>query len=404
MVERTDREDWIGLRVARWRDIGGLTQQQLADAVSVSREYISMIENGKRAVTKRSLLYDLASALRVSVTDLTGEPTPPRTPAERAAYLAAPAIRQALDGFDEPPQPRTPEQLAALSDRAMSARMASDFGLLGDILPGLLAETAILAEDGVESAVALHVQACVVAALALKPLGVVDLARRAAARAACYAEWFGDPVHVAAAQFATAQTVLAGGSSRSSLDLAERAADRLAPYTTGDDGRALYGMLHLHAALSAATIGRSEDARSHLDEAASVAPTVTGDPWRMEFTPANVAVWRVGVALENGEADRAPEYAQEVDQAQLRTVQRRARLCIDTGRGLYLAERPDAAVRALLAADDIAPQEVRTRTSVREIVGQMIRDAPTRGGSDDLRDLATRMGIDPLAPPEHDRG
>jgi hypothetical protein len=33
---------------SRWRDIAGMTQRQLADAVGVTREYISMIENGKR--------------------------------------------------------------------------------------------------------------------------------------------------------------------------------------------------------------------------------------------------------------------------------------------------------------------------------------------------------------------
>ena len=43
------RDDWIGLRVARWRDIAGMTQQGLADRVGVSREYVSMIENGKRS-------------------------------------------------------------------------------------------------------------------------------------------------------------------------------------------------------------------------------------------------------------------------------------------------------------------------------------------------------------------
>jgi hypothetical protein len=285
----------------------------------------------------------------------------------------------------------------------MSARMAADFLTLGDILPGLIAETAALAEDGDERATMLHVQALVIAALALKPLGVVDLARRAAERATVYADRLGNPVHIAAAQFAAAQTVLAGGSRRSSLVVAERAADRLQPDATTDEARTLYGMLHLHAALSAAAVGRGDDTQAHFAEAASVAPTVSGDPWRMEFTPANVAVWRVGIALENGEADRAPLYARQVDQTALRTIQRRTRLHIDTGRGLYLADKPEAAVRALLVADHIAPQEVRTRPSIREIVGQMLRDAPTRGGSDELRDLATRMGMDPLSPPDEAR-
>ncbi|HEV7824089.1 MAG TPA: helix-turn-helix transcriptional regulator [Mycobacteriales bacterium] len=403
MAQRGGRSDWIGLRVARWRDIAGMTQQQLADAVGVSREYISMIENGRRAVTKRSLLYDLARALRVNVTDLTGQPVPPRSPAERAAHLVAPVVRQALDGFDDLPTPRSPEDLADLSDRAMSARMNADWAALGDILPGLLAETAVLADDGAERALGLHVRACVTSAQALKSFGVVDLARRVAERAAVFADRLGDPVHLAAAQFVTAQTVLACGSRRGALAVAERAAARLQPEATGDDGRALYGMLHLSAALSAATAGRPDDARAHLDEAASVAPTVSGDPWRMEFGPANVGVWRVAVALENGEAGEAPRYARQVDQTALRTVERRTRLHIDTARGLFLADRRDAAVRALLAADRVGPQLVRIMPVVREIVGQMLRDSPARGGSGQLRDLATRLGLDPLAPPEDDR-
>lgn len=62
--------DWIGLRVARWRDVAGMTQQELADRVGVSAAYISMIEHGRRAVTKRSLLISLATALGVRVEDL----------------------------------------------------------------------------------------------------------------------------------------------------------------------------------------------------------------------------------------------------------------------------------------------------------------------------------------------
>jgi len=392
------RDDWIGLRVARWRDIAGMTQQELADRIGVSREYVSMIENGKRAVTKRSLLYDLAAALGVSVTDLTGQPIPPRSAVERSAYSAAPAIRQALDG-EVPVEPRSLAHLEDISDWMRSAGMAGDWATQLEILPGLISETAVLAETGGEQAVGLHVKACFCASLAVKPLGHIDLSRLLAERAATYARQLGNPVHKAAAQYVVAQAVLAGGSRHRSLAVAENAAEQLQPDATDDEGRTWYGMLHLHAGLSAATVGQSDTAAAHLTEAAEIAPTVSGDPWRMEFTPANVGVWRVGVALENGEHGRAPELARQVDQAQLRTVDRRIRLYTDSARGLYLAGQNKAAVRALLFADEIAPQAIRSRPAVREIVGQMVRDSQ-RQGSDELRDLALRLGIDPLAPPD----
>lgn len=91
------RTDFMGLRVARWRDIGGLTQQQLADAVGVTREYISMIENGHRPVTKRSLLISLAQALGVSITDLTGQPYEPVSQEDLLIYSISSGVRTALD-------------------------------------------------------------------------------------------------------------------------------------------------------------------------------------------------------------------------------------------------------------------------------------------------------------------
>jgi transcriptional regulator with XRE-family HTH domain len=402
MAQRTDgRSDWIGLRVARWRDIAGMTQQDLADAVGVSREYVSMIENGRRAVTKRSLLIALARALRVSITDLTAQPMIPRTREESWAYLIAPAIRQVVDGQDDPPDPRPSGQLAELADRAMSARMAGDWPVLGDVLPGLLAETAVAAETGGGRDLALHVQACAVAGMALKPLGFLDLARLLATRAQTTAALLDDPVLRAAADFVAAQIVLAGGSRRRSLEIAEDAVEQLP--LDGEDARAWAGMLHLQAALTSASLGDGGRAQDHLRAADDLAPTVAGDPWHMEFGAANVATWRVGVALENGEPDRAPELARRVDPTSLRTPDRRARLHIDTARGWFAGGDHVRATRALLEADTIAPRVVRTRPVVREIAGQMIRDSATHRGSAEMRDLVSRLGIDPLAPPDVDQ-
>jgi hypothetical protein len=157
-------------------------------------------------------------------------------------------------------------------------------------------------------------------------------------------------------------------------------------------------MLHLHAALSAAALGRADEAGPHLAEAEATAVRVTSDPWLQELTTTNVGIWRVAIALENGEPDRAPQYARRVDTSQIRGVDRRAHLYIDTGRGWYAAGDTDKAVREFLRADDLAPQKVRTRPWVLELVGQMVRDARGRG-SDELRELAARCHIDPLAQP-----
>jgi transcriptional regulator with XRE-family HTH domain len=96
--------DGIGYRVARWRDTAGMTQQQLADRVGKTRAYISLIENGRKPVTKRSPLIDLANALRVSITDLTAQPyePDPAEPGYAALFSAVPRVRVALTGPDEP--------------------------------------------------------------------------------------------------------------------------------------------------------------------------------------------------------------------------------------------------------------------------------------------------------------
>jgi len=127
--------DYIGLRVARWRDISGMTQHDLASAVGVTPAYISMLENGRRPVAKRSLLIALASALQVSITDLTGQPATPRSSDDLAIYGAVPALRGALD--DEPEAGPLPSlaDVASRTDAVMSARMACDYQSLARLLP-----------------------------------------------------------------------------------------------------------------------------------------------------------------------------------------------------------------------------------------------------------------------------
>lgn len=396
------RQDWIGLRVARWRDVAGMTQQELADRVGVSNAYISMIEGGKRPITKRSLLIELASALGVSVTDLTGQPEQPRSRDDLAIYAAVPLLRGALDDDPDNDELPNPGAVAADVDRAMGARMACDYQTLAGLLPGVVASARRLVDAGHRAGPALFVRAAVTACLTIKPFGYVDLSARYSERAEFVAAQSDDPADAAAAAYAAAQTALASGTvggRRRSLSTAVTAAERLGDGGT-DAALTWYGMLHLHAALSSASLGGG-DIAGHLTEARTAASRVRSDPWRVEFTPANVGIWQVGVAVENGEPDRAPQYARQVNRAEIRSANRRCRLHIDAGRGWYAAGDPARAVRSFLEADEASPAELRSRPTVRELTGQMVRDARRRG-SDELRELAVRLGIDPLDP-ESDR-
>lgn len=388
--------DGIGYRVAWWRTNRGMTGQQLADAIGISEPYVSMIESGIRPVTKRALLYRLAEGLGVSITDLTGQPAAPRSAVERPAHAAVPAIRRALDAVP-PLRRRSVDYLEGVADSAMRSWMAADWNTLGSVLPPLISATVQLADDGDERGLALHVQACVVAGLAVKPLGHPDLCRVFAERALGYARRLGDPAHLGAAQYVLAQAILSAGSRERSHAVAARAAERLQPDATTDASRTWYVMLNLHAALAAASAGKTHSVAEHLDEAGRVVHEIDGNPWHVECTADNVKLWAVGIALENGDPGRAPDAARKVDPTRLRSTDRRVRYHIDLGRGLYAAGRPDEAARELLAADEIAPQATRPRPVVREIVAQLVRDS--QGGSA-LRELTLRLSIDPAAPPE----
>ena len=52
-----------------WREFRNLTQQQLAEAVGISKPYLSQIENGKRS-GKTEVITAIANALNVSVDEL----------------------------------------------------------------------------------------------------------------------------------------------------------------------------------------------------------------------------------------------------------------------------------------------------------------------------------------------
>jgi transcriptional regulator with XRE-family HTH domain len=395
--------DYLGLRVARWRETAGMTQQQLADAVGVSRPYVTLIENGKRPVTRRSLLIDLAKALGVTVSQLLGQPAPLRDRDDMVMSRAAADVRVALDG-DGPAARPVARMLPDRADTVISMRAACDYPALAGALPALIGDARLVAYDGPDEdtrrvGLAALVKACVYGTFAMKTAGYVDLAARLAEHAGRAAERLDSPVHVAASQMAACQALMAEGVRRRALVISTGGADALAGRLQLDGAPGWYVSLRLQAALCAASLGDRASAAAHLDDAADVAAGLAGpDGWHRDHQPTDVNVWRVTVALESdADAERAPDLAARVDRSRLRTPQRLARLYMDTGRGMWARGDREAAVSAFMAAYDTAPGEVRHRGTVREIVGQMVRDTRLAGGSDRLRVLAARVGVDPLS-------
>jgi transcriptional regulator with XRE-family HTH domain len=394
--------DYIGLRVARWRDLAGMTQLDLANAVGCSRSYITMIESGDRPVTKRDLLIKLADALGVSVAQLLDQPSPPRSRDDLVMSRAAAGVRLALDS-DGPTAIPDVTRLTARADEVISLRAACDYAGLAAELPALLADAQAVAQgragtDDVRTALDALVKASVYGALALKTSGYVDLAVRLAEHADAASAQLGNPVHVAAAQFALCQALMAEGVRTRALHLASAGADAL----QSEVGRLAaaqgwYVSLRLQAALCSASLTDHRAAAAALDDAAEAARGFQPDGWHRDDQAANVDVWRVTVALEdNGaHAEAAPDLARQIDRSKLRTPQRLARVYMDSGRGHFARGDRESTISAFMAAYDTAPGEVRNRGTVREIVGQLVREAPGAGGSDRLRTLAARLGIEP---------
>lgn len=70
-LKHSERYKNIGIRISKYRNKKGLTQEDLANAVGVSYSYITQIE-APNVVKKMSLevLFDIADTLKVDIKDL----------------------------------------------------------------------------------------------------------------------------------------------------------------------------------------------------------------------------------------------------------------------------------------------------------------------------------------------
>jgi transcriptional regulator with XRE-family HTH domain len=400
-------EATIGARLRilrRWR---GMTQAELAGLADLSPSFMSMVETGQRPLDRRSHIAAIASALRVSETDLVGGPHLSSDRMQSDPHMTIPALREALqtNKLNVPSVDRArplAELAQVVNDQIEPMRANADYVRAGALLPGVLDELhwhTAQAGDEASRRLALEtlIEACAAAAEMANVLRYTDLAHVAVLRAEEAAVLLDDPVQHGKADCLRLWAFPRERSWDRRLAAAESAAEALEPHARSPLGIQVLGMLTLHAALGAAVVQRPHVVGHWLGEASRLAGRVPDDirgNWQ-SFCQTNVRLWNVGIIVERGESGGTVlDMARTVDQSKITCRDRLAPFLADVGRGLAREPRMRGdAVRWLRRAEDAGPQLIRNSAPARETVAYLLNRARTDAGGRELRGMAARMGV-----------
>ncbi|BCL17238.1 helix-turn-helix domain-containing protein [Micromonospora sagamiensis] len=389
---RHDRRELpIGRRVAQLRVRRGMSQQVLADRVGRSKSWVDKVERGVRTLDRLSVIETVAAALGVAPGVLVGRSVQ-RTRITDAA-TAVEQVRAALARYDTPDA--DPPLSAAELDRqigyAWTAYRHAHHPQVLRMLPGLLAATR---HPGCPDA-ALLVRVYQLTAQMLVKLGEPQLAWLAADRAMTTAA--GHPRRTALAAIPLAQALRALGRGRLAMTVATTAVRPLDPAPThgpAPDDLALAGTLLTEAALAAATCADTTATDDLADRAAHLAATYAAHhDDGSGFGPVVVDLARALAAARLGDNHLAVALHQRAtsgDAWQRLPAEHRAAHLIDITRAHLDVGDHHAAGRALVAADHIAPAEVRLRATAHATLAAVLRAGPTPA---DLSRLATSIGL-----------
>lgn len=395
----------VGERVRAIRLRRGMSQRVLGELIGQTRSSIANYETGERPVDSRALLLDLAGALRVDVTDLTGHEQDRLDPTTAAFHAIVPDVETVLftrGNVTDQQTPRSLAELATLAERVTLLRHNCDYVAIGPMLAPMLTDAYRHVHDtGTNRAWDVLATVTYGVASALRARGYHPLAWIAAQETARAAEHVDSAAQQAAAAFSQAQIMLSRpGALPAALALTTRTAEQIADdvRTVGEVETA--GMLHLQGSLVASIMGG--DPRPHLDEAgeqvarlATAAPTV-GTARNESFGAANLALWRMSAAMERGEAGEVLELAPTLRVAELPNDGRRAQYFVEIGRAHAAKKDYQSSLHSLLRAELAAPQHVRSMTLVQELAGFMMRRASKSLTAGDLGRFAQRVGAVPV--------
>ncbi|MFL6144920.1 MAG: multiprotein-bridging factor 1 family protein [Labedaea sp.] len=399
----------IGERVAWYRRRRGMSQEVLAGLVGRTADWLGKAENNRIELDRLSVIRRLAEALDVSLGDVIGQPTlldwtsdsgNSTVPALRAALMD---YRQLSPILSEPGGSNgAPPSLVDLQRdvrTVFDSYQASRFGFTAGRAPLLLVDALLAARqyDGddklrAHELLALSYQA---AASVLTKLGESDLAWMAAERGLAAAQQANNNAITGSLFRSVAFALLSTGRFAPAMQLVEAGTSFLQPYLTdtSKELHSVYGMLFLAGSMAAARSDDRATTRSYLNEAQQSAMRLGRDANHLwtAFGPTNVAIHRVNTAMELGDVQIALSIGPDLNTTGL-PAERRVRHLLDVARAYNMSGRRNDAIRTVLDAEGMAPEQVRHHYLSRQLVLGWVRNSPGKPGIE-LDRLARRLHV-----------
>lgn len=360
----------VGRRIAYYRRLRRMTQQQLADAANVALGTIRKIERGERGVSD-AILEAIAAVLCVDPSQLRAD----REPAHTRVHAALPALSAAIATYDTPDDGpvRLLHELREAVAHAARWRLAAQYTRIVSTLPDLLVELARAyhaAPDAEQPELAnLLVRAYRSADAVAYKFGAYDLSARLIELMRWATPEAEDPLLSASVAYVRTETFFSARAHAAGLRALERALDA-APAPTAAPEIAVRGALHMRAAVIAGRARDASAAATHLDEARTLADQVTEDVYYgTAFGPDSVRIHEVSVAVSLGDdhVGRALDVAGEwKPPKEGLPAERRSGFYIELARAQLWSGLADDAFESLKVARHIAPQHTREHPWVRE--------------------------------------
>ncbi len=393
-------EDSIGDRLRRIRRSRGKSQGVIAGLAGISTGHLSRLESGERALNRRSVIGAPPTALQVAPSELTHLPMPP--PGDGDTDAAVQAIRHALmavNGSRPGGQVVPVDALRSRVAQVRETRRRAGFIEVGAALPALIRDlhTTVAAGRDVPALLELGVVTHVhVTLMWLRDAHAsLDLRWQAATLARDMARDRDEATTFGVATFGVANALLAAGA----FELAQAELDAVTLPPTTPDTAGMVGMVTMTRSLVAAADSRPGDVVAPMEAAAELAER-TGEPGEdndhlgFGFGPTNVGLWRMALALEADEPDRAVSVAESVHPERHPFSTRQAQYWLDYGRALArLRGRRDDAVVALRRAEELHPTRVLRNPLARDTIAELVMRSRQDATGRELRGMAYRAGL-----------